>query len=105
MLTQCYDVTPGKFRRIFVRTFSVDFESVQAQKWNSEMVIIFQSFGFKRSQGVNNYKHICAFILFQLNYWNHGAFDELVKDTFNMVTGYLSIACVIQTEEQRHHTF
>ena len=105
MPTQLYDVQSVKFGRRFVRTLSVDLENVRSRKWNSEKMIFFQSVILQRSQGVNNYKHIHSRILFLLKFWNHGAFDKLVKVAFNAATGYLGKACGVQTEEQRHRTF
>ena len=83
----------------------MELDRVCARKWNSERVIVFQSVILKCAEGVNNSKHIRACILFRLNFWNCGAFDKLVKDTFNSVIGYLGKSCGIQTEEQRHRKF
>ena len=43
--------------------------------------------------------------MFQLNLWNRGAFDELVKDTYNSDMGYPGKARGSQTTEERHITF
>ena len=89
----------------FVGTLSVEINGVRAWKWDYERVIVFHSDILQRSQGVNNSKHICAGILFKMDFWNNGAFDELVKDRFNVAMGYLGKSRGIQTKEQRHRTF
>ena len=104
MPNQRYNVLSEKTGRRFVATLSVELDGVQAWKWNSERVIIFQLVILQCSQGVNNAKDIRAHIIFQLNFWNCGAFEELVKDTFNAATG-LGKARGIQSEEQHHHMF
>ena len=80
----------------------MELDGVRARKWNFDKVIVIQSVILKHSQGVNNYKHILACILLQLDCWNCGAFNELAEDTFNACMGYLGKACRIQTEDQRH---
>ena len=79
MPTQRYDAPSGKFGKIFVGILSVELDGVRARKWNTERVIIFQSIILQRTQGVNNSAQIRNRILFQLNLWNRGAFDNLVK--------------------------
>ena len=74
-------------------------------KWNTERVIIFQSIILQRAQGVNNSSKIRKRILFWLNWWNYGAFDELVKDTYICNMGYLGEARGSQTAEENHRTF
>ena len=54
---------------------------------------------------VNNAKHIRVCIQFRIDHWNCGAFDELLKDNFNMSTGCLGKSSRIQIKEQRHCTF
>ena len=70
-----------------------------------ERVIVFQSVILQRAQGVNNSAQIFKSILFRLDYWNRGAFDRLMKDTYNSAMIYLGKAHGTQTEEQRHRTF
>ena len=64
-----------------------------------------QSVILQRDQGVNSSAQICKRILFLLDYWNHEAFDELLKDTYNLAMGYMGKACAIQTGEQCHRNF
>ena len=64
-----------------------------------------QSVILQRDQGVNSSAQICKRILFLLDYWNHEAFDELLKDTYNSAMGYLRKSRAIQTEEKCHRTF
>ena len=64
MSTQCYKVPPGKDGRIFFGTLYVELNDVQYWKWKSKSVIVFQSIILQCAQGVNNYKHIRAYILF-----------------------------------------
>ena len=87
MPTQLYDVPSGKVGRIFFEILSSELYGVRTRKWNSERVLVFQPVVFQRAKGVNNSKHICGRILFQLDFCNCGAFDELMKDTFNAATG------------------
>ena len=49
-------------------------------------MIVFQSAILQLAQGVNNSKNVRAHILFRIDLWNCGAFDELVKDIFNADT-------------------
>ena len=65
---------------------------------------IFQYIILQHAQGVNNSAKICNPTLFRLDYWNHGSFDKLVKDTYNSAMGYLGKARGNQTEEQCHRT-
>ena len=55
--------TVRKIRENIFQTLSVDLNSVQAHKWNSERVTIFKSVILQHDQGINNSKHICAHIL------------------------------------------
>ena len=105
MPTQRYDVPSGKFRKRFVGILSVEIVGVRSRKWNSERVIIFQSFILQRAQGVNNSPQIRKRILFRLDFWNCGAFDKIVKDVYNLAVGYLIKPRGVQAEEQRHQTF
>ena len=68
-------------------------------------MIVFKSVILQRAQGINNSAQIRKRILFQLNFWNRGAFGELVKDTYNPAMGYLGKYCRNQMEEQRHRMF
>ena len=86
MPTQRYDVLSKNVERIFVGTLSVELNSIGARKWNPDKVIIFLSVILQCTQGVNNPENICARILFQLDWWNCGAFDELVEGTFIAAT-------------------
>ena len=43
--------------------------------------------------------------MFRLDLWNRGAFDELVKDTYNSSIEYLGKARGTQTTEERHREF
>ena len=106
MPTQYYDVPSRKVRRRFFGILYVQLDEVRARKWNSESMITFQSVILKHDQDVNNPRNICTFILLRLDSWNYGAFDKLVKDTFNTATGCLEKSRgMIQTKEQRHRTF
>ena len=87
MPTQRYNAPSGKFGRIFVGTLSVKIDGVPYRKLNSERVIFFQSVILQRAQGINNAKHIRARIFFRIDFWNHGAFDELVKYALKTDTG------------------
>ena len=105
IITQRYNTMSRKFGRRVVGTISVDINGVRARKWNSDRVIVFQSVILQRVQGVNNAKHICVRIFFRINNSNHGAFDKIVKYTFNAATGLLAKSCGIQSEEQQHSKF
>ena len=61
----------------------------------------FQSVILQRTQGVNNPAKINKLLLFPLGCYNHGAFDELVKYTYNSAMGYLGKAFDIKMEQQR----
>ena len=52
-------------------------------------MIVFQSVILQGAQGVKNSAQIRKLIFFQLDLWNRGAFDKLVKDTYNSAMGYL----------------
>ena len=84
---------------------SVELDGFCARKWNTERVIVFQSVILQCVQGVNNSAQICKRILFWLNLWNCGAFDDLVKETHNSGMGYLGKYCGLQTAEERHRNF
>ena len=75
------------------------------RKWNAERVIVFQSVILQRAQGINNSAQIRKRILFRLDLWNLGAFDKLVKDTYNSAMGYLGKSCEVQNVEERHQAF
>ena len=105
MPTQCYDAPSGKVGKIFVGILSVELDRVYTRKWIVERVIVFQSVILQRNQGVNTSLQICKHVLFQLSFWNRGAFDELVKDTYNYAMGYLGKDRRNQEEEQHHKTF
>ena len=66
---------------------------------------MFKSVTLQRAQGVNNSAQIFKRIQFGLDYWNRGEYDELVKDTYNLIMGYMGKYCWNQTEEQCHQTF
>ena len=101
MPTQCYDALSRKSMKRFVGILYVEFYGVCNRKWNSERVIFSQSVTLKCAQGVNNSAQICKRILFQLDLWNCGAFDELAKYTYSLAIGYLEKYCGIQTEEKK----
>ena len=105
MPTQRYDAPSGKFRKIFVGILSVELDGVCDKKWNTEIVIVFQSVILQHAQGANNSAQIQKRILFRLGLWNCEAFDELVEDTYNSSMGYLGKSCGNQTKEQHHRTF
>ena len=105
MPTQRYNALSGKVGKRFVVILSVELDGVCSMKWNAERLIVFQSVILQRAQGVNNSAQIRKRILFLIDFWNRGAFDELVKDTYNSAMGYPGKACGTQTEEQRHRTF
>ena len=103
--TQRYDAPSGKVGKRFVGIVSVELDGVRARKWNTERVIVFQSVILQYSQGVNNYAQTRKRILFQLDMWNRGLFDELLKDRYNSAMGYLVKDRGTQTMEERHRTF
>ena len=71
-----------------VSILAVDLYGIQYWKWNAEQLIIFQSVILQRVQLDTGAKNICAQIEFQLDFWNCGAFDELVKNTHTATTRY-----------------
>ena len=87
--TQRYNAQSRKIGKRFVGILSVELDGVCDRKWNSERMIMFQSVILKRAKGVNNSAQICKHIFFLLDFWNHEAFDELVKDTYNSAMGYM----------------
>ena len=89
MPTQRCDAPSGKAGKRFLGILYVELDGVCARKWNSERVIVFHSVILQRAQGVNNSAQIRKRILFRLDCWNRGTFDELVKDTYNSDMGYL----------------
>ena len=105
MSTQCYDTPSREVSKSFVGILSIELDGFCASKCNVERVIVFQSIIIKRSQGVNNSAQIHKRILFRLNCWDRGAFDKLVKYTYNSTMGYLRRSRRNQTEGQRHRTF
>ena len=105
MPTQRYDVSSRKSGKRFVGILSVELDGVRARKLNTERVIVFQSVILQRAQGVNNSTQIQKRILFQLDLWNCGVFDELVKDTYNSAMVYPVKARGSQTAEERHIIF
>ena len=105
MSTQRYYAPFRKVGKRFVGILSVELDRVCARKWNAERVIVFQPVIIQRAQGVTNYAQILKRIYFLLDLWNRGAFEELVKDTYNSAMGYLGKAREIQTPEELHGTF
>ena len=105
MPTQRYVAPSRKFGERLVGILSVEIDGVRARKWNSERVIVFQSVILQRIKSVNNSAQIRKRILFQLNLWNRGAFDNLVKETYNSAMGYLGKYHGNQTTKERHQTF
>ena len=83
----------------------MELNRVRARKWNSNRVIVFRSVILQHAKGVNNSNHIRTRIFFKLDFWNRGAFDKLVKDTFNAAMKYLGKYRGIKTEGQHHRTF
>ena len=105
VLTQRYDASSGKVVKRFVVILSVKIDGVRARKWSVERVIVFQSVILQRAKGDKNSAKIRKRIFFRLDLWNRGAFDELVKDTYNSAMGYLVKSCGTQTMEERHQMF
>ena len=105
MPTQRYDTPSVKVGNIFFGILYVELDGVFSRKWNMERVIVLQSVILQRSQGVNNSAQIRKRILFLLDCWNRGAFEELVKDAYNSDIGYLGKSRGNQTREQRHRNF
>ena len=103
--TYQYAVPSRKFGSRFVGILYVGIDGVCARKWNPKCVIVFHLFILQRAQGVNNANHTHAPILFWLNHWNSGAFDELAKDTFNMLRDTWENIVGFKSKEQRHQTF
>ena len=58
----------------------------------------------EHAQGVNNSAQIIKHVLFRLDFLNCGAFDKLLKDTYNYAMGYLRKARRNKIEEQCHWT-
>ena len=98
MPTQLYDAPSREVGKRFVGILSVELGGVRSRKWNTERVLIFQYIILKILHGVNNSAQIRKRILFRLDFWNHGALDELVKDTYNSALGYLGKSLWSQTE-------
>ena len=105
MPTQRCDAPSMIVGKRFVGILSVELYRVRTRKWNAERVIVFQSMFLQRTQGINNSAQIRKRILFQLDLWNPGAFDELVKDTYKSAMGYLGKSRGSQTMEERHRVF
>ena len=84
---------------------SVELYRVRARNCNSERVIFFQSIILQRAQVVNNSAQIRKRVFFLLDFLNRGAFDNIVKDTYNYAMGYLGKVFGSQNEEKRHRTF
>ena len=86
-------------------TLSVELDDIQAWKWNSERVIVFQSVILKRAQYVNNTKHICVRIHFRLDCCNCGVIEKLVKFKQEAATGFMGETRSIQSKDQRYRMF
>ena len=97
--------TSRKSGKMFVGILPGEIDGVRASKWNDERMIVFQSFTLQRAKGVNNSTQIRKRILFQLDCWNRGAFDELVQYMYNSAMVYIGKSCGNQNEEQRHIMF
>ena len=95
----------GKVGKRFVGILSVELDGFCARKWNAERVVFFQSVILQHAQGVNNYTQILKRVLFRLDCWNCGAFDELMKDMYNSVVRYLVKSCRNKTEKESHRMF
>ena len=104
LTTQRYDAPLGKVWGNVFATLSVELDGIRDQKWNSKRMIIFQSVILQHAQAINNAKHICARIQFQIDCWNRGVFGKIVKNTFNADTGFMGKARRNQSKEQHHHT-
>ena len=78
---------------------------MRAWKWNYKQVIVFQSVILQCIRLVTYAKNIHAEIGFRLDFWNCGAFDELIRDTCTAAVGSLRRSRGNQRKEQRHHTF
>ena len=98
--TERYIAPSGKFRKRFLGIVCVELDIVCVKKWNAERVIVFQSVILKRAEGVKNSAQIRKRILFRLDCWNRGLFDELMKDTYNPAMGYLGKFRGAQTKKQ-----
>ena len=105
MPTQRYDAPSGKSGKRSVGILSVELDRVRARNWKAGRVIIFQPVILQSVQGINNSAKIRKRRLFLLDCWNRGAFDKLVKDTYNSAMGYLGKSRGNKNEEQRHRTF
>ena len=105
MPIQRYDAPSRKFGKIFVGILSVELDWVCSRKWNSERVVVLKSVILQHVQGVNNSTKTRKRILFQLDLWNCGEFDNLVKNTYNFAMKYTGRTCGSQTTEERHRTF
>ena len=105
MPIQRYDKPSKKVGNIFLVILYVEIDRVRSRKWNSERVIVFQSVILQCAQGVDNSAKIRNRILFQLDLWNRGAFDDLMKDIYNSAMGYLRKSCGSQTMEELHREF
>ena len=83
----------------------VEIDGVRDSKWNTKRVTVFQSIILQHTPGVDNFAQIRKHILFRLNVWTRGAFENLVKDTYSSAMVYLGKACGVQTTEELHRTF
>ena len=75
----------------------MELDVIQAQKWNSNRVIVFQSVIVQLIQLVTGTNNICAQTDFGIDCWNHGTFEKLVNNTYTIVRGYPGRAHRIQS--------
>ena len=73
-----YDAPSGRVVKKFFSILVVELGGIQARKWNSDWVIVFQSVILQHVQLVTGAKNICAQTESGLDFWNHGAFEKLV---------------------------
>ena len=96
--TRFYDAPSGWVVETFMSILAVEIEGIQAQKWNNDRVVIFQSVILLRFRLITGAKKICAWIDLQLYFWICYAFDKLIKNTYTVDTGYQGRSCRTQSE-------
>ena len=105
LTTQCYNTLYGQGGISFAAILAVELDSIQAWKWNTDPVIIFQLFILQCVQLITGAKNICARNEFRLDYWNYSAFGKLVNGMYTATMGYLGRARGIQSKDQNHCMF
>ena len=97
--TQHYDIPYLLFKKIFVVILVVDLNVIRNQQWNVERAAIFHTFIFQSIRLVSAAKNIHERITSRLNFWNTGAYSNLVQDSYGAATDYLGKECGIQNQD------